>query len=248
MDRLIYTSLSGLRGAMHRQTVTANNLANISTTGFRREISVAQSQWITGSGGLDTRAVARQEVAAADMLAGEVNHTGRPLDIALNGDALLTVQAENGEESYTRRGDLRLSDTGLMTTGDGRPVQGDQGPVTLPPADSMRIDSDGSIWIVPTGGDPDAPQRVDRLKLVSPQGSDVVKGLDGLFRVRGGGALPADPEARLTPSSLEGSNVEATQALIDMIDASQAWDNQNKLIATARDMDAAGTELMRLPS
>ncbi len=247
MDRLIHTSLSGLRGAMSRQTTTANNLANANTVGFRGELSNARAMWIRGEG-LNSRAQAAQEVTAADMAAGTAYETGRDLDIAIEGDALLAVQAQDGDEAYTRRGDLKLSDSGLLTTGDGRPVLGEEGPITLPPADSVRIDRDGTVWIVPRGGDPNVPQQVDRLKLATPTGSRVLKGIDGLFRVENDGVLPGDPQARVTPRSLEGSNVQTTQALIDMIEASRAWDNQLNLIAAAREIDTSAAELMRLPS
>src|SRR3546814_12377050 len=80
-----------------------------------------------------------EEVVGADMRAGTITSTGRDLDIAMQGDAMLVVQAPNGEEGYTRRGDLQLSASGLLTTGDGHPVQGTQGPVTIPPADSIKI-------------------------------------------------------------------------------------------------------------
>ena len=247
MDRLIHTSLSGLRGAMSRQTTTANNLANVNTTGFRAEMTSARALWVRGDG-LEARAMSSQEVASADMTGGTVTETGRALDIAMEGDALLAVQARDGSEAYTRRGDLQLSETGLLTTGDGLPVLGEQGPVTLPPADSMRIDRDGTVWIVPAGGDPNVPQAAARLKLATPAGSQVRKGLDGLFRVTNGGILPSDPEARVTPRSLEGSNVSATQALIDMVEASRGWDHHLNLVTTAREIDTSAADLMRLPS
>ena len=246
MDRLVHTSLSALRAAMARQTATANNLANANTTGFRAEIANSQSLWIRGQG-LGDRVQASEQVLGADMSGGRVSETGRDLDVALQGDALLGVQAPDGSEAYTRRGDLQLTDSGLLTTGDGYPVLGEQGPITLPPADSTRIDKDGAIWIVPPGGDPKNPQQVDRLKLVSPQGSKIAKGIDGLFRVEGGGALPSDPQAKLVARSLEGSNVEPTKALVDMIEASRSWDMQLKLITTARDIDGSSADLMRLP-
>lgn len=245
MDRLIYTSLTAMRGAMARQSATANNLANAQTPGFRADIAEAQSVWLRGQS-FDTRAMASEEVVNADMRAGTVSATGRDLDIALNGDALLGVQSEDGEEAYTRRGDLQISDSGLLTTGDGLPVLGSQGPVTLPPADSISIDAGGQIWIVPPGGDVSQPQAVDQLKLVSPTGTEIVKGLDGLFRVKGGGALPTDPDAKVTTRSIEGSNVSATEALVDMIEASRSWDTQLKLIGDARDLDASTAELMKL--
>lgn len=246
MDRLIYTSLTAMRGSMARQTAIANNLANAQTPGFRADMAEAQTLWLNGNG-LDTRAVASEEVLGADMRAGTVTATGRDLDVAVQGDALLVVQAKDGTEAYTRRGDLQLSPSGLLTTGDGSPVQGTQGPVTIPPADSIDIDTDGRVWIVPQGGDPQYPQEVDRLRLATPAGSDIVKGLDGLFRVKDGGILPDDPEARLVTRSIEGSNVAATTALVEMIEASRSWDTQLKMISDARDMDSATANLMQLP-
>jgi flagellar basal-body rod protein FlgF len=245
MDRLIYTSLTAMRGSMARQTAIANNLANAQTPGFRAEIAEAQTLWLEGDG-LKARAMASEEVLSADMRSGVVASTGRDLDIAMNGDAMLVVQSDEGDEAYTRRGDLQISESGLLTTGDGKPILGAQGPVIILPSDGMSIDTEGRIWTVPRGGDPAKPQLVDRLRLASPTGSDVVKGLDGLFRVRGGGALPDDPDASLISKSLEGSNVSATQALVEMIEASRSWDNQLKLVSDARDMDAATADLMRL--
>jgi flagellar basal-body rod protein FlgF len=247
MDRLIYTALSGMRGAMARQTTTANNLANANTTGFRAEMSSASALWVRGSG-LQSRAPVSQEVVAADMAPGSVNQTGRDMDVAIRGDALLAVQADDGSEAYTRRGDLQVSPSGVVTTGDGHPVLGDGGPLTLPPADSVRIANDGAIWIVPAGGDPNQPQQVDRLKLANPAGARVQKGLDGLFRVVDGGALPSDPDARIIPHALEGSNVNTSQTLIDMIEASRSWDTQLQLITQAREMDTSAADLMRLPN
>jgi flagellar basal-body rod protein FlgF len=247
MDRFIHLSLSAMRGAMAQQTATANNIANISTTGFRGDMAAAQSMWLRGDQ-LATRAMASTEVRGVDLRAGQITETGRDLDIAMRGDALLSVQSADGEEAYSRRGDLQIGASGLLTTGDGHPLLGEGGPITVPPADSIRIADDGAIWIVPTGGDPSQPQRVDRIKIVSPQGSDVVKGLDNLLRVDGGGTLPDDPEGRLTSRSIEGSNVEPTQALIDMIEASRSFDTQMKLISTARELGSATSDLMQMPS
>ncbi len=246
MDRLIYTSLTAMRGAMARQTATAHNLANVNTPGFRADIAEAQALWIKG-GTASTRAMASEEVVAADMQAGTVMPTGRELDIALSGDALLTVQAADGEEAYTRRGDLQVSASGLLTTGDGHPVLGAQGPISVPLADSIQIDLEGRVLVVPRGGDASQPQEIDQLKLVSPAGSDTAKGLDGLFRVKGGGTLPSDPDARTTSGHLEGSNVSATEALVEMIEASRAWDAQLKLVNDARELDVSSADLMRLP-
>lgn len=246
MDRLVTTSLTALRGAMARQTAIAHNLANANTTGFRAEIANASTRWIDGQT-FKTRAQASEQVLGANMAQGTVVQTGNPLDVALNGDALLAVQASDGSEAYTRRGDLKLSESGLLTTGDGLPVIGEGGPVTLPAFDKISIAKDGAIWIVPQGGDPSQPQRVDALKLASPAGSQIAKGADGNFREVNGGALPADPLASVTPGAIEGSNVNATDALVQMIEASRAWETQIKMINTAKEIDDGGASLMKMP-
>ncbi len=246
MDRLIYTSLTAMRGAMARQTSIANNLANAQTPGFRADIAEASAKWLDGAGH-DSRAMSSERVVAADMKAGSIVATGRNLDVAMKGDAMVAVQAPDGGEAYTRRGDLQLSDSGLLITGDGYPVLGGQGPVSIPPADSVRIDPEGRIWITPAGADANQPQEVDRLRLVSPQGSEIAKGLNGLFLEKDGGVLPDDPDAGVISGSLEGSNVQSTTALVEMIEASRAWDSQLQLLGSVRDLDNATASLMEMP-
>ncbi len=247
MDKMIHINLKAMQGIMNRQTAIANNMANADTTGFRAEIVNARALYVQGEG-LASRASTSEAVTGADMHAGTVENTGGALDVALNGDALLGVQAADGAEAYTRRGDLMVNQSGLLTTGDGFPVLGQGGPITLPPADKISIAANGAISIVPAGGDPAQQIEVGRLKLVSPQGSEIKKGLDGLFRVPGDGALPEDPDATVTTGALEGSNVNMTQALVDMIEASRAWETQVKMLTTAQEMDDGGASIMRMPS
>lgn len=245
MDKLIYSSLSAMRAAMARQTMTANNLANINTAGFRGEMSSSTALWLKGDG-LNARASNSGEVTSADMSEGTIVESGRPLDVAVQGkDILLAVQSREGEEAYTRRGDLQVGESGLLTTGDGMPVLGDGGPITLPPYDKLTIAADGTISIVPQGGDPSQVQTVDRLKLVATNGIPIAKGLDGLFRARSGGTLAADPQATVRQGAIEGSNVNASATLIDMIEASREWDMQVKMMSAAQDIDKASAELMR---
>jgi flagellar basal-body rod protein FlgF len=245
MDRLVDITRTAMRGSMARQTAVANNLANVNTAGFRAEIVNASTRWIGGPT-LQSRAEQVDQVIGADMKQGSVVQTGNALDVALDGDGFFAVQANDGSEGYTRRGDLKLSDSGLLTTGEGHPVLGEGGPITLPPADSVKIAKDGGIWIVPQGGQIDQPQLVDTIKLVNAKGSVIAKGTDNLFREVNGGALPTDPMASVTSGALEGSNVNATSALVQMIEASRAWETQIKLIDTAKDIDSGGASLMRL--
>lgn len=246
MDRLVYTAYSGLAGRMAAQTAIANNMANASTIGFRSDVTSFEQIALKGAA-FDDRAVTSEQVVDADRTAGAVVHTGRDLDVAVNGDDWLAVQADGGEEAYTRRGDLTIAPSGVLQTGDGHPVIGQSGPITIPPAAKVTIAPDGSILVVPPGGDIDKPQVLDRLKLVSTKGSTTVKGMDNLLRVKDGGTLPQNMDAKVTSGALEQSNVNMTQTLIQMIENQRSYEVQAKLLTTAKNMDESGASLMRLP-
>ncbi|MGL4542646.1 MAG: flagellar basal body rod protein FlgF [Polymorphobacter sp.] len=237
MDRLIYSLLSGMRSRTSAQTVTANNIANASTPGFRRELTSQVSQYLGNS-----RAQAQDSITTAAMEPGKILATGEPLDIAVEGDGWLAVQAENGDEAYTRRGDLHVAATGLLETGDGHPVLGNTGPVTIPPGGSVSISHDGSISVVPTGAT--NAVLIDRIRLVNPDPAGLRKANDGLFRTPGRSA--PDIKVRLHVGALESSNVQVASVLADMVEQSRGFDVSAKLLSAARDIDTAGSQLMRL--
>jgi flagellar basal-body rod protein FlgF len=247
MDRLIYTTLSGLRSQMAAQATIANNIANASTIGYRADRVSFDRLVLDGAGGFQSRQLAAEEVNDIDRGAGTVIQTGRALDVAVNGDSWLTVQAADGSEAYSRRGDLTVAPSGVLETGDGFPVMGSGGPITVPPYQSIAIGADGSISIVPPGGDPSQPQVIDKLKLVSGQGTATVKGLDNLMHVKGGGVLPEDLDARVTAGALEQSNVNLTQAMVDMIENQRSYEVQANLLKEAKNMDESAASLMRMP-
>lgn len=246
MDRLIYTALSGLRGSMSAQTAIANNLANANTIGFRADRSAFESQTLKGPQ-IEVRAPNAMEVKDADMTAGAVIETGRPLDLAINGSAMMAVQSDDGTEGYTRRGDLMVSPTGLLQTGDGKLVLGGSGgPISIPALSTVSITQDGTVQVVAPGGDVNNPETVDRIKLVSTEGSQIHKGLDGLFRAIDDGVLPNDPEARVTTGALEQSNVNSAQMMVEMIENQRLFDMRTKMLTTARELDEGGASLMRI--
>ncbi|TPG20558.1 flagellar basal-body rod protein FlgF [Sphingomonas koreensis] len=248
MDKLVYTAASGLKAHMAAQAAIANNMANASTTGFRADRVVFDRLSLTGQG-LETRQPTSEEVTDADRKPGTVQQTGRPLDVAMSGDAWLAVQSADGSEAYTRRGDLQIAPSGVLETGDGFPVMGSGGPITVPPADKVSIASDGSISILPLGSQPGAEmQQLDRLKLASTTGTSTVKGLDNLLYVKGGGTLPEDMDASVQTGALEGSNVDMTQALVDMIENQRSYEVQANLLKDAKDMDEGGASVMSLTS
>lgn len=245
MDRLIYTALSGMRASMDQQRVVASNMANAQTTGFRAEVLDRRPVTLRGDA-LEVRAMQKGEVRGADMRSGEVVQTGNPLDVALNGNALLAVQAPDGSEAYTRRGDLSVNAAGLLTNGEGFLVLGADGPISLPPNAQPQLAADGGITVRDPAQPAAPPQDAGRLKLADATGSEVLKGLDGLFRVVGGGVLPANEQATLVTGSLEQSNVNSSAVLVEMIDAQRLFAMRTKLIATAGEVDESGASLMRL--
>jgi len=245
MDRLIYTALSGMQSSMNRQRVIASNMANAQTVGFRAELLDQRPVTIEGQT-LETRAMQNGEVRGARMEQGEITRTGNPLDLAVQGEALLAVQAMDGTEAYTRRGDLSISPTGLLVNGEGLPVMGEGGPISVPNGGIPSIAPDGMVTVADPAVPDQPPQEVGRIKLAGWTGSPIAKGLDGLFRVQDGGVLPTDEQARVVTGALEQSNVKPTEVLVDMIDSQRLFAMRTKLIATAREVDEGGAQLMRM--
>jgi len=251
MDRLIYTAVSGMNASMVRQRMIASNMANAQTIGFRAEILEATPMTVDGPS-LEVRAMSHAAVRGASMKEGALTQTGRELDIAMQGDVMLGIQALDGSEAYTRRGDLAVTATGVMQTGDGYPVIGENGPVTVPLGAHVSIAPDGAVMVADPAVPEEPPQKIDRLKLASFAGSKIEKGLDGQFRVAGGGVgvgggvLPVDEDARVMTGALEQSNVVPSQVLVEMVEAQRLFDIRTKLVSTARELDEGGARLMRI--
>ncbi|MBC2661117.1 flagellar basal body rod protein FlgF [Novosphingobium flavum] len=245
MDRLIYTAFSGLNASMVRQRVIAANMANTQTIGYREDTLQFTPMTVKGDS-LEVRALSDGEVHGANMAEGSLTETGRMLDIAMVGKAMLTVQSQDGQEAYTRRGDLSISPSGVLENGDGRPVIGENGPISIPPGGQVSIGPDGQVLVRDPATPNAPPNRVDRLKLATPNGTRIEKGLDGLFRVYGGGTLPNDLEAKVLPGSLEQSNVKPSEVLVQMVEAQRLFDIRTKLISTAKDVDESSAALMRV--
>jgi len=237
MDRLIYSALTAMRSTQAAQAVTANNLANAHTTGFRRELASLSSRWLDGgNGALDSgRAQADMAVATAQLEAGPVNVTGQPLDLAIDGPGWLAVQAADGGEAYTRRADLHVTATGVVENGDGLAVIGDAGPLTVPTGAALSIAADGSVSANGAA--------VGRIKLVDAPAGTLAKRGDGLF---GGAVLDAAPAVRVRSGALEESNVQTAGSLTELFEQSRAFETSAKLMRAARDIDEGGTRLMRL--
>ncbi len=238
MDRMIYLSMSGAKATMQRQDTLANNLANVSTPGFRAELQAFRAVPVQGSGA-STRVYALETTTGYDGSAGAITATGRNLDVAVTGSSWLSVQALDGTEAYTRGGSFDVSSDGTLVTRSGLPVLGDGGPIQIPPNAVVSIGGDGTVSAKGTDGKTTA---VGRLKLVTPE-APLTRGVDGLFRAADGD-LPSDTNARVQDGALEGSNVSPVETMVAMISAARQFEAQMKMLSTAEGNEKAAAQLL----
>lgn len=245
MDRMLYVAMTGAKQTLVAQAANAHNLANVSTSGFRADLAAFRAMPVFGPGQA-TRVYAMAERPGIDFSAGVVSNTGRELDVAVHGEGWIAVQGRDGREAYTRAGDLRVTPNGQLTTGSGLPVLGNGGPIAIPQYEKLDIGADGTISIRATGQAAAALATVDRIKLVNPPVEELRKGEDGLMRLRDGREADADVRVQLISGSLEGSNVNAVDALVNMLTLQRQFEMQVKMMRTTEETDAAAAQVMRL--
>lgn len=245
MDKYLYVAMSGAKETLRAQAVNSHNLANASTTGFRADLAAFQTRAVEGSG-FTSRAYATNATVGWDTTNGALLSTGRDLDVAVNGAGWIAVQAADGSEGYTRAGDLRVDTSGVLRNGAGDLVLGDGGPITVPQNSSVMVGADGSVSIVPVGQGPETTSVVGRIKLVNPAADALERGADGLFRMKDGSQAPADASVQLASGVLESSNVNASGAMVEMIELARRFELQVKAIRTAEEDGATAARLLRV--
>lgn len=245
MDRLIYTAATGAKHILEKQATTSNNLANVNTTGFRAQLDVFRAVPVQAEG-LPTRAFVVNSTPAANFAPGALQVTGRELDVAVKGNGWLAVEMPDGTEAYTRNGSLQMSPNGILTTAGGVPIAGEGGPITIPPDATVTIGGDGTISTMSRVDQPAVPVILGRIKLVNPPEADLVRGDDGMFRMRDGSAAAADPAVRVAGGALEGSNVSAIDSMVDMISLARSFDTQMSLLKNAENNAAKATQILAL--
>lgn len=245
MDRLIYTAASGAKHILEQQATTSNNLANVSTTGFRAQLDMFRSAPVQGPG-LPTRAFVVDSTAGSDFSLGALQVTGRDLDVAVKGPGWLVVQMADGTEAYTRNGSLQMSPNGVLQTASGHTIAGEGGTITIPPDATVTVGGDGTISTISNVDSPAAPAVLGRLKLVNPPDADLVRGDDGLFRLKDGGAAALDPNVQVAGGTLEGSNVNPVDCMVNMIALARSFDTQMSLLKNAENNAAKATQILAL--
>ena len=244
MDRMLYIAMSGAKQTLLAQAANTHNLANATTTGFRADFEAFRSMPVFGDG-QPSRVYAMAERPGVDLSVGTLVSTGRELDVAVEGEGWIAVQGADGQEAYTRAGDLRIGPNGQLVTGAGHAVLGNGGPIAVPPTEKFEIGVDGTITIRPTGQAATSLSVLDRIKLVNPPKAELVKGNDGLMRLKDGQAVPADANVRVATGSLEMSNVNAVESMVNMITLARNFEMQVRAMRTTQENDQAAAQLLR---
>lgn len=245
MDKSLYIAMTGAKNNMMAQTNHSNNMANLNTTGFRADFAQARSMPVYYGDGHPTRAYAMTESPGSDFSQGPLNETGRQLDLAVDGDGFIAVQAPDGTEAYTRAGALNIDPLGVLRTADGKPVMGNDGPIALPPLEHLEIGSDGTLSIVAQGQGPEALVEIDRIKLVNPDLQEVSKGEDGLFRLDDNVPAEADAGVSVLSGFLEGSNVNAVDEFTQILSLSRQYEMQLKLMQNVEQNSESSARLLQ---
>jgi len=246
VDRSLYIAMSGAKQTLLAQTANANNLANSQTVSFKSDLAQFRSMPVFGPG-FPARVYAMTERPGTNMEYGPLQTTGRDLDVAVKGDGWIKVEGLAGEEAYTRAGDFRITQQGMLQTGSGLNVLGESAqPIILPPAEKVEIGQDGTISIIPLGGDITTLAAVETIQLVNPDADSLEKRSDGLMYHKNGEKLAASAEVSLISGALEGSNVNAIAAMVEMIELARNFELQTKVMSAVDENAGVSAKLMQM--
>lgn len=245
MDKMLYVAMTGASQNALAQKAHANNLANVSTNGFQRDLEQARSMPVFGDS-FPARAFAMSERPATDFTGGALVETGRDLDVAVSGQGFIAVQAPDGSEAYVRTGSLNIDALGILRAGNGMPVIGNGGPIAVPPEQKVEVGDDGTISIRAMGEDPRALAQVDRIKLVNPDIKGLTKGLDGMIHTSNGQPANADVNVRVVSGFLESSNVNAVEEMTSVLALSRQFELHVKMMNAAKEGDEAMARVLQI--
>ena len=243
IDRFAFTAMTGAKHAMGQLATTTHNMANLQTPGFREMLSMFRAVPVDGSSA-DSRAFVVDSTPGADWTPGSVSPTGNPLDVAIQDQGLFVVRRGDGQEAYTRSGKFHLDAQGFLVTSSGLNVLDDQGSeIQIPEgAQDIQIQANGTVRVTLPGQIFDAP--VARLKLVNPFPHTLERLPDGLFGAST--ELDASDDVKVLQGSLEGSNVNAAQAMVQMIAQNRLFDLNIRLVQAAEQNSKTAGTLMSL--
>ncbi|MCY1404585.1 Flagellar basal-body rod protein FlgF [compost metagenome] len=245
MDKMLYVAMTGASQNALAQKAHANNLANISTSGFQRDLEQARSMPVFGDS-FPARAYAMSERPATDFTPGALQETGRDLDVAVGGNGWMAVQTPDGGEAYMRTASLNVDALGVLRAGNGMPVMGNGGPIAVPPEQKIEIGQDGTISIRAMGEGPRVMAEVDRIKLVNPDLKNMTKGPDGMIHTKDGKPAEADANVQVVSGFLEASNVNAVEEMTSVLALARQFELHIKMMTTAKEGDEAMARVLQI--
>jgi flagellar basal-body rod protein FlgF len=241
---MLYVAMSGASQNTLAQKAHANNMANVSTTGFQRDLEQARSMPVFGDT-FASRAYAMTERPATDFSAGAMQETGRDLDVAVGGDGFIAVQTPDGKEAYVRTASMNVDALGILRAGNGLPIMGNSGPIAIPPDEKIEIGSDGTISIRGMGETPNAVAQVDRIKLVNPPVGSLTKGVDGLIHTTSGQPAVFDASVKVESGFVQASNVNAVEEMTSVLALSKQFELHIKMMTTAKEDDESMARVLQ---
>jgi flagellar basal-body rod protein FlgF len=252
MDRLAFNAAAAINEQRLSRQMTTNELANVSTVGFKRSYEVAMRSIKVDGPGFSTR-LQPQSVSkdVIQLTPGAMMATGNPMDVAMNDSTVLGVSAPNGELAFTRRGDLRVNTNGVLENSARQVVRGQGGEaITIPPGLEVSINADGTVYAIDRAQVGVAqPILIDRMLMRDATNTPLERREDGLFGPvgkRGSDIVDGPVAPSLTARALEGSNVNAMVVMVKLMDQSRSFEHQVRNIKESKTIDESGATMMKL--
>ena len=244
MDRLAYVAMSSAGEDRLMEASLANDLANVNTIGFKADQVSFKSLYLNGAA-KSVRVYSKAGSNGVNLADGPVETTGKPLDIALRGNAWLSVTAPNGSQGYVHTASMKINGNGVLVTQDGDVVNSENGfSVTVPSGQDVLIDKRGGINVMQNG----EPEEIDKLKIVSLPKKYVYKTENGLIQVAASqhGNIQPTTGRVVIPDAIEESNVSPVDTMIRMMDISRQYEADVSEISSAKDTDSAANDLLEV--
>ena len=254
MDRLAFTAMASINERRLLREQLNNELANVSTVGFKKSFESAMVAVKAKGDGFDTRIQPFiDKMNAVNLEPGAIMATGNKLDVALLDKAVMGVQAKDGTLAFTRRGDLHLNSNGVLENGSFHPVLSDDGvPITIPRGFDVQITREGDVYARdPAQPAPGVQILVGRLMLRDASQIVFQRRPDSLFTPqqefrRGGGDFANGPnQPIIAVGALESSNVNPVLGMVKLMDFSRSFESQMRFIKEARSLDESGASMLR---
>jgi len=243
INHYVYTSMTGAKASTDQLAVTANNLANAQTPGFREVVNAYRAVPIQSSEA-DTRVFSVETTPGSNFTAGVIQTTGNPFDVAIKGSGFFSLRRPTDQsEAYTRAGNFYVDNTGVLKVGNNATVLGVGGAINIPVGARVQIAEDGSVYTQVPGTT--FLNQAGKLKVVNPPAAQVSRAEDGLFEVPNGQGT-SDPNAKVVQGAVELSNVNPSQSMVEMISQSRMFDLNIRTLQSADQNARSANELLSL--